>query len=431
MWSREEARRVRYPTVRALAEHLRRALADGPPAPWFGAQLFLLAAYFAVRGARWESLPVVACAALLLPGATRRAAAAIALGFYAWRIAKSPFVVPNHEFVEAAVLAILAIAPTRGEPGRALFRRSLMAMTVLLVLLSGVQKVAHGFYLRGDFFSVSAAQPESKFAAALRPLLSEPGRAELDAFHAAFEAHVRAAVPGVLDVPPPRPPTLARASALACAATLLAELVLPIFLLPRRTRRLAAIELALFFAAVIAVSREYVFGALLAILLLPFFARPPLGPSGGVSRAGPPGRAPVLGCAALLLAFATWPFVHGALVRQLDLAPWKLGGFGMYAVPARLGTVVVETRAQGEGHWRPRPPRDEAEESFYYRRDFALRSAPFAPAPARELAERARATAPGGGDLAVRVRSLSMRYDRAANRFRLDERVYDLTRTRP
>ena len=35
----------------------------------------------------------------------------------------------------------------------------------------------------------------------------------------------------------------------------------------------------------------------------------------------------------LLLGFTAWPAVHIALVKEYDLNPWKLAGWGMYSAP--------------------------------------------------------------------------------------------------
>jgi len=44
---------------------------------------------------------------------------------------------------------------------------------------------------------------------------------------------------------------------------------------------------------------------------------------------------------ALLIAFTLWPAVHLTLVRVYGVNPWKLGGWGMYAVPQLQPSVRV------------------------------------------------------------------------------------------
>lgn len=49
----------------------------------------------------------------------------------------------------------------------------------------------------------------------------------------------------------------------------------------------------------------------------------------------------------LLLAFALWPLVHHALVRSLDLNPWKYGGWAMYTVPVISPEIALFVVREG------------------------------------------------------------------------------------
>jgi hypothetical protein len=49
-------------------------------------------------------------------------------------------------------------------------------------------------------------------------------------------------------------------------------------------------------------------------------------------------RRAVLG---LLLLISVWPFVHRELVRRVEVNPWKLGGFAMYATAVPPLQVIV------------------------------------------------------------------------------------------
>jgi hypothetical protein len=51
--------------------------------------------------------------------------------------------------------------------------------------------------------------------------------------------------------------------------------------------------------------------------------------------------------AAIVALVALWPLVHRVLVVELDVNPWKLGGFAMYTTPRPPLLVVLFTR-QGE-----------------------------------------------------------------------------------
>src|SRR5207244_486826 len=86
-------------------------------------------------------------------------------------------------------------------------------------------------------------------------------------FQAAFDGLRKKAWPGPLQRPPPRPRVISILSAAFCWMTLLAELIVPPFLLWRRTRVPAAIVLAIFFLGVELVAWELMFGGLMAILL--------------------------------------------------------------------------------------------------------------------------------------------------------------------
>jgi hypothetical protein len=51
---------------------------------------------------------------------------------------------------------------------------------------------------------------------------------------------------------------------------------------------------------------------------------------------------------AALAVLTVWPLLHTHLVRRYGLNPWKLGGWGMYAVPAILPSGM-EILGRGEG----------------------------------------------------------------------------------
>lgn len=416
--------------MRPLLARFRAAFETAPEPPRGAAVgwLCLLSAYFLYRAVVrepleiWERGVFVLCAAMLpSPGWLRRLGAGIALiWFYLTdRLLHAPFSAANHEWLEAFLLALLAVSPS----GYGGLRRIFMAAAVILIGWTGVQKLANGYYLRGDFFTVSIAQPSQKFAAPVLPRLSESRRAEYTAFHRAYRAHIDAAVPGVLDLPLPRDPAVVWLSRAACWATLLAELAGPVLLIPRRTRRVTAALLVVFFLGVEAVAHEWVFGALTALFLILFLAPRPGAPPGEVGAR--PREAAFAACSAALLGLLTvWPAVQMALVRRTGLSPWKLAGFGMYSVPARFGGVVVETRGPGETEWALRPPRDLREERFYSSRSYVLRHAPFLRPAAGDLAELAFREPEGLRPAEVRVRSLSMLYDRETGRFQLVERAF-------
>ncbi|MBM4265861.1 MAG: hypothetical protein FJ144_04495 [Deltaproteobacteria bacterium] len=51
-----------------------------------------------------------------------------------------------------------------------------------------------------------------------------------------------------------------------------------------------------------------------------------------------------------LWALVAWPFVHFAITRSLDIDPWRLGGWAMYATtPIRVELNLTRITPQGEG----------------------------------------------------------------------------------
>jgi hypothetical protein len=401
-------------------EGTEREIAKGGEAPGLTPALVLFTAYVAARGWRAEEPLLVAAAPLLLAPAARRWAALFALAFYLapgiGRLTRAPFAAANHEYLEAFLLLLVALLPGRDPAGRAHLRRALGLALVAVVLASGVQKAAHGSYPRGEFFEQSFIEP-TKFAAVLDRIVPEEDRASARAYRAEFERFRREARAGVLEREPPRPALVSAVSIVACWATLLAEIAGPLLLLlDARRRRLWAALLLAFFAAVEAAAAEWMFGALVAILLVPFLAE----------RPGTPPPPPLARRAAAALALlCIWPLAHIGIAFATDLSPWKLGGFGMYAIPARWGAIAVETRAPGEPLFRPRPPRDEREHARFEHAGYVLRNVPFAAGAARDLAARVRAAEPPGAPpLEVRVRVTTIRWDRRLGRHRADERSW-------
>ena len=49
-----------------------------------------------------------------------------------------------------------------------------------------------------------------------------------------------------------------------------------------------------------------------------------------------------------LLALTFWPVVQIGLVFTLDVSPWKLGGWGMYAAPIKVPYLALAGAAPGQ-----------------------------------------------------------------------------------
>ncbi|NOT31098.1 MAG: hypothetical protein HOP15_11675 [Planctomycetes bacterium] len=386
----------------------------------------LFSAYMVARGWRSQSVLLGLVGLALFFGPLRRWAALVALAYYLTpglgRLGSEPFLAGNHEYLEALFLLILALEPGRDAVGRVHLGRTVGAVAVALVFLSGVQKVAHGAYVRGDFFTQCYAQP-TKFSKLFDPFVSAEERDAARDFRGAFGFFSREVREGVLDMPPPRPPVVAWVSRSLCWATLAAELLLPWLLLAHRARerKLGAALLIAFFAAVEAAAREWMFGGLVLCLLLPVFFERDLAPTSLTSGTG---RRSTLALRALVVLVCTWPFVHMYLAFAHDLSPWKLAGFGMYTLPARVGALSVEIR-QGNSEFRPRRPRDGSEAERYEETSYALRNVPFSSAAARDLARWVQERTPKGAlRPEVRIRATTVRLDREIDRYRSTMRAW-------
>lgn len=115
----------------------------------------------------------------------------------------------------------------------------------------------------------------------------------------------------------------------------------------------------------------------------------------------------------VLLAFTLWPLVHMQLVRQLDVSPWKLGGWGMYSRPELLPKVRLTLLEDGE--WVPlQPARAQPAVARALRRFAYWRRALGALHPPDDLAERILEARPdiAGVDVSVTVGELNLETDR-------------------
>ncbi len=388
----------------------------------------LFAAYLAIRGAVYEPLLVASAVGLLTP--FRAWAAAFAVVVEALFIREHLYLVSNHGLLEVAILALYAVLPARGlgAAGRAALLRSVQAILVVMLVWAGLQKVVYGYYASGEYFVVEAAQP-GKIAERLGPLVAEENdRKALSEYHARLRDFAReGGADGALFEPPlPRPRPIPLLSKLFCWATLAAELLLPVLLVPRRTRGLAVAALALFMIGVQAIADEWHYFLLFVALLVPF------APDGWLparlrrgEATAPLGRARAAAAAGLVALVALWPIAHVVLVRKFDLNPWKLGGFAMYAVPGRWEITRIETRrTPGAGPWERWTRRPGVPLVRLQSLEDRLKNAPLADAPAHEIAAIVRADRRTAAEVKVRVRTVI--HDRHVDRFRLREWVYEI-----
>lgn len=401
-------------------------LDDVTPPRWTPMGVFfgLFAAMLVARGWVDDRAYLALCGPALLVGPARRWVALLALAHYLnptnGQLSRSPLVSANHEYLEALLLVVIAIEPARDAVGQLRLAHALRGIAIALVFIPGVQKLAHGAYPRGDFFTLGYAE-RSKFARALDTLTTDAERKEAEAFRAALVAFREETREGLFERVPPRPWIVTATSWVLCWATLAAELVLPWLLLARRarTRRWGAAALIAFFLGVEMIALEWMFGGWVACLLVPLLLErdDPVAPA-------PPGTATWL-LRAVLVVLWTWPCAHLYLAFAHDLSPWKLGGLGMYAIPAREGIEWVEVRAPGDAAWRARPPRDLIERRRYEYAGYVLRNVPFASGVAEGLVAPVRAAEPPGAPpMAVRIGVTTVRWDRTCDRYRVTQRIW-------
>ena len=123
------------------------------------------------------------------------------------------------------------------------------------------------------FLMLTGRTPNARESKLFNAVVSEEERSAAVDFRADYAFFVREGREGVLDVPPPRPPTIVWSSRVLCWATLVGELVLPWLLLAQsaRRRKVGVVLLLAFFAAVEAVAHEWTFGLLVLCMLVPVF----------------------------------------------------------------------------------------------------------------------------------------------------------------
>ena len=183
-------------------------------------------------------------AAAVVHGRWRR----IALGSFAvlqawYVIAHFPHT-GNHRYLEMVVAFLLAFLDDEDELERQLALRSLRWIVVTVLFYSGLQKLVHGYWFRGQFLAYSAWREH--FRAALETVL--PG-AELER----LSSYTAAVGDGPYLV---STPTLAVIS----NAVWILEIALAVLLIPRTTRKFAWIAACTFVLATEIVARELMFG---------------------------------------------------------------------------------------------------------------------------------------------------------------------------
>jgi hypothetical protein len=199
-------------------------------------------------------LGLAACAALAVPRAARQAvtaaAAVLMLAVSVWRLPHTP----NHYLLVTAALFLLALLDARDPAESRLCLQALRWLILIVIGVSGLQKLSYGTYFRGEFLAYAIAHNDyfgAPFAALLPP-------GEL--------ARLRGLVDG---------PFLADAPALVAASNLtwVFEIAAVPLLLWPATRPAALAATLTFFVFVEAAARELMFGSVAVGLLLLFGRR--------------------------------------------------------------------------------------------------------------------------------------------------------------
>jgi hypothetical protein len=165
-------------------------------------------------------------------------------------------VTDNHFFIELLAVALLCLADRDSEADEVLVLHSLQWLTALVLFQTGLQKILYGHYFGGEFLAFMVGQGE-RFAdlfALLIPASEVARLAALDALRTGA-GPFRVESAGLI---------------LVSNLVYLAELVLPVALLVRRTRFVASMIAIVFVLTLQLAAREIGFALLFANLLLLF-----------------------------------------------------------------------------------------------------------------------------------------------------------------
>ena len=178
--------------------------------------------------------------------------------------------VSNHYLIECLAVTIFAVVDLDREEEQGLCLQLLAWLVVLVLFASGLQKVLHGAYFKGQYLAYMIANTD-RFRDFFRPLLSAADLAHLQSLAGATE-HLRFANGHALG-PMPGPYLVHSLLFIAISnAVWLGELTVAIGLLVRKTRPAALVCGLLLLAGILASSHEVFFDTLFVNLLL-LFAR--------------------------------------------------------------------------------------------------------------------------------------------------------------
>jgi hypothetical protein len=194
-------------------------------------------------------------AALAFAPRVEHLAPRVALPALALQLALTFPLTNNHWFLEGYAVALLALAGPAGRDAP-LVLSGLRWLTAIVLLHTGLQKLSYGHYLAGDFLAFMVGRGE-RFAALFQWVLPAEEVARLQGYQPLHEGA------GPYRVAQPLFVALSN-------AVWIAELVLPVGLLWRRTRTLAAAATTAFVLALQLGARELGFALLFTNLVLLF-----------------------------------------------------------------------------------------------------------------------------------------------------------------
>lgn len=212
--------------------------------------------------------------------------------------------------------------------------RALRAITLVVLFHTGLQKLLYGHFLHGDFLAYMIGRGE-RFATAFQLLVPDDEIARLSG----YDPHLDGAGPYRVSLP-----LFVAASNLVW----IAEMLLPVGLVFRRTRPFAAAGAIALVLSIQLGAREISFALLFSALLALSLPWPARWQAKAPERTG--GAAPSTAQRRVTLALvafvALWPLAHRALVARTGMNPWKLAGWAMYTTPV-VPTIVVLFHEEG------------------------------------------------------------------------------------
>jgi hypothetical protein len=198
-----------------------------------------------------------ALAAIAWAGRARRLVTLVALLLLLVQLRTTWPLTANHLYLCLWSLGLLAFLDTHREREAGLQLAALRWLAAIVLAATGVQKLLYGTYFRGQFLAFVVAE-DARFAALFRHLVPPDALARLAA------------------IGPPEPgagPYLVDSAAFVAASNLVwvCEIGLPVLMLVRRTRAVAATVAIVFLVLIETGARELFFGALFVNLVLLFY----------------------------------------------------------------------------------------------------------------------------------------------------------------